>query len=237
MSRETENALLLLIGVSTAIIVATGTFTRYVKPTLLPYLIATAVLLIVLALTAIVRDIRHGPAGDDDHEHEHAHLSGMAWLLLLPIALLAFVVPPAIRPDATTVTPVSADILRRPFPPLPDGATPELSLPDVLIRIAQDTAGTLDNRTIKVTGFTMRDGDHTYLARIVIICCAADAQLARIGLAGPPADTLAGYPENTWVTVEGTVPAGQNDSGRRTIPTMTLLTAERTDPPPHQYAY
>lgn len=235
MSRETENALLLMIGVSTVIIVATGSFTRYVKPTLLPYLIATAVLLVVLALAAIVRDIRHGPS--DEHDHEHAHRSGTAWLLLIPIALLAFVVPPAIRPDAASVAPVSTDVLRRPFPPLPDGSPPELSLPDVLIRIAQDSAHTLDNRTIKVTGFTMRDGGRTYLARIVIICCAADAQLARIGLAGPAADTVASYPGNTWVTVEGNVPAGQNDSGRRTIPTMTVLTAARTDPPPHQYAY
>ncbi|ART67917.1 TIGR03943 family protein [Mycobacterium dioxanotrophicus] len=234
MTRETENALLLLVGVSTAIIVATGAFTRYVKPSLLPYLIATAVLLIMLALAAIVRDIRHGPT--DDHDHEHAHSSGTAWLLLIPIALLAFVVPPAIRPDAASVTPVSTDVLRRPFPALPAG-TPELSLPDVLIRIAQDTAGTLDNRTIKVTGFTMRDGDHTYLARIVIICCAADAQLARIGLTGPAAADLAGYPENTWITVEGSVPAGQNDSSRRAIPNLTVLTAARTDPPPHQYAY
>ncbi|MEE6164113.1 MULTISPECIES: TIGR03943 family putative permease subunit [unclassified Mycolicibacterium] len=234
MSRETENALLLLIGVSTAIIVVTGTFTRYVKPTLLPYLSATAVLLIVLALAAIVRDIRHGPT--DDHDHEHAHLRGTAWLLLIPIALLAFVVPPAIRPDAASVTPVSTDVLRRAFPPLP-GGTPELSLPNVLIRIAQDTAGTLDNRTIKITGFTMHDGEHTYLARIVIICCAADAQLARIGLTGPAAADLAGYPENTWVTVEGSVPAGQSDSGRRTIPNLTVRTAARTNPPPQQYAY
>ena len=32
MSRETENAVLLLIGVSLALISVTGTFTRYVKP-------------------------------------------------------------------------------------------------------------------------------------------------------------------------------------------------------------
>ncbi len=236
MSRETENALLLLIGVSTGIVTVTGSFTRYVKPTLQPYLIATSVLLIVLALAAIVRDIRHGPDHIHEPDHEHAHRSGTAWLLLIPIALLAFVVPPAIRPDATTVAAVSTDVLRRPFAPLPAG-TPEVSLPDVLIRIAQDTAGTLDNRTIKVTGFTMHDGEHTYLARIVIICCAADAQLARIGLTGPAAASVAGYPENTWVTIEGNVPAGQNDSSRASIPNMTVLTATRTDPPAHQYAY
>ena len=43
MSRETENALLLLVGVSTLIISVTGTFTRYVKPSLLPWLMASAV--------------------------------------------------------------------------------------------------------------------------------------------------------------------------------------------------
>ncbi|WKG02931.1 TIGR03943 family protein [Mycolicibacterium sp. HK-90] len=239
MSRETENALLLLIGVSTAIITLTGVFTRYVKPSLLPYLAATSVLLILLALASIVRDIRHG--GHDDggtgDAHEHPHSRGVAWLLLIPIALLAFVVPPAIRPQAASVTAVSTDVLRRPFPALPDGPAPEISLPDVLIRVAQDSAGTLNDRRITVTGFTMRDGDRTDLARVVIICCAADAQLARIHLSGPAAAPIAGYPENTWIKVEGTVPAGQGDSSRSTIPTMTALSVARIDPPKHPYAY
>lgn len=234
MSRETENAMLLLIGVSTALIALTGSYTRYVKPALLPYLIATAVLLIALALAAIVRDIRRGSA--EDHA-DHHHRSGTAWLLIIPIALLAFVVPPSIRPDAASVTEVSTDVLRRPFPPLPDGAAPEVSLPDVLIRVAHDTAGTLDNRTITVTGFTMRDGDRTDLARVVIICCAADAQLARIRLSGPATAEMSGLPDNTWLKVEGTVPAGQGDSSGRTIPTMTVSRVTRTDPPARPYAY
>lgn len=238
MSRETENALLLLIGVSTAIITLSGAFTRYVKPTLMPYLAATAILLIALALAAIVRDIRRGRREDDEDEaHDHPHSRGIAWLLLVPIALLAFVVPPAIRPDAASVTEVSTDVLRRPFPPLPDGAAPEVSLPDVLIRAAQDSAGTLDNRTITITGFTMRDGDRSDLARVVIICCAADAQLARIHLDGPAAAQVAGYPDNTWIKVVGTIPAGQGDSGRRSIPTLTALSVTRTEPPARPYAY
>ncbi len=235
MSRETENALLLLIGVSTGIITLTGAFTRYVKPSLLPYLAATSVLLILLALASIVADIRHG--GDEEHtHHDHAHRRGTAWLLLIPIALLAFVVPPAIRPQAASVAEVSTDVLRRPFPPLPDGRAPEISLPDMLVRVAQDSAGTLDNRTVTVSGFTMRDGDRTDLARVVIICCAADAQLARIHLSGPATAQLAAFPENTWVKVEGTVPAGQSDSSRSSIPTMTALSVMRTDPPERPYA-
>lgn len=238
MSRETENALLLLIGVSTAIIALTGSYTRYVKPSLLPYLAVTAGLLIALALCAIVRDIRRGGHHDDDHENQgHSHRRGVAWLLLIPVVLLVFVAPPAIRPDAASVAEVSADSVRRPFPPLPEGQAPEMSLPDVLIRIAQDSAATLDGRTITVTGFTMRDGDHMDLARIVIICCAADAQLARIRLAGPGAAHAATYPENSWIKVEGTVPAVQDDSTRGTIPTMTAVHLSRIDPPSHPYAY
>ena len=83
----------------------------------------------------------------------------------------------------------------------------------------------------------MREGEHTDLARVVIICCAADAQLARIRLAGPAQSQAADYPENTWLRVQGTVPAGQSDSSQRTIPTMMVGQASQIDPPPHQYAY
>lgn len=115
MSRETENALLLLVGVSTLIISATGTFTRYVKPSLLPWLMASAVLLIVLALVSIVRDIRSGP---QETEHGHRHRSGVLWLLIVPVALLGFVVPPALGPQTArpAVREVSTEVLRRPFP-------------------------------------------------------------------------------------------------------------------------
>ena len=78
MSRETENALLLLVGVSTLIISVTGTFTRYVKPSLLPWLMASAVLLIVLALVSIARDIRSGP-GEDGHAAVGARIDISAW--------------------------------------------------------------------------------------------------------------------------------------------------------------
>lgn len=207
MSRETENALLLLVGLSTAIIAFTGAFTRYVKPALLPWLWATAVVLIALALIAIVGDIRHGPR---DGEHAgHEHRSGAVWLLVIPVALLAFVVPPALGPQSARPAVSATAAERRPFPELPAGRAPELSLPEVLIRLAQDSAGTLNDRLLTVTGFTIRDGARTYLGRVVILCCAADAQLARIGLSGPGAATAAALPDGTWVRVEGHATAGE----------------------------
>lgn len=209
MSRETENALLLLVGLSTAIIAATGAYTRYVKPSLLPWLWASAAVLVALALIAIAGDIRHGPRGGEHGGHDHR--AGVTWLLLIPVALLTFVVPPALGAQSArpAVSQTAAEAQRRPFPALPEGHAPELSLPEVLIRLAQDSAGTLNGRLVTVTGFTMRNGADVYLGRIVILCCAADAQLARIRMAGPAAAAAAALPDGVWVRVEGRAVPGE----------------------------
>lgn len=210
MSRETENALLLLVGLSTAIVAVTGSYTRYVKPSLLAWLSVSAAVLVVLALIAIVGDIRHGPRPSGDHAG-HDHRSGVTWLLVIPVALLAFVVPPALGPQSArpAVSQSAGEPQRRPFPPLPEGRAPELSLPEVLIRLAQDSAGTLNDRLVTVMGFTLRDGAEVQLGRIVILCCAADAQLARVHLTGPAAAVAAALPDGAWVRVEGRAVPGE----------------------------
>ncbi len=236
MSRETENALLLLVGLSTAIIAATGAFMRYVKPALLPWLWASAVVLIGLALVAIVGDIRRGTREHGGHHDDHHHGSGVIWLLVIPVALLAFVVPPPLGPQSArpAVAEGDAQAPRRPFPPLPAGAAPELSLPALLTRIAQDSAGTLRDRPVTVTGFTMRDGDRIYLGRIVILCCAADAQLARARLSGPAAGAAAALPDGSWVRVRGTV----TDLLQHTaVPEFGIDSVEQVPEPENTYAF
>lgn len=238
MTRETENSILLLVGMATGIITITGTFTRYVKPTLLPWLAASAILLIALALISIVRDIRRGSAAEPDHD-DHTHRASAVWLLIVPIAVLGFIVPPAIAPQAATpsVTEVSSPAERRPFPALPGERAPAISLPEVLVRIARDSANTLDGRLITVTGFTFKEDGRTDLARVVIICCAADASLARIRISGPAAQQIENYPENTWLRVEAEVPAGQTFSRNGPIAVMEVFSATRIDPPANLYEY
>ena len=68
-------------------------------------------------------------------------------------------------------------------------------------------AGTLDGRLVTVSAFTMKDAAETDLARVVIVCCAADAQPARIHFAGAPAAVASGVPEDTWLEIEGRVRA------------------------------
>ena len=244
MSRNTENVVLFLLGMCTAAIVVTGTFTRYVKPTLMPWLAMTAVLLVVLALSAAIRDVRaRGGHGDDadhrDADIEHAHRSGVVWLLVLPVALLGFVVPPALGARATepAVTDVPRLVMLRPFPPLPADRAPELLLPEVVVRANRDSAHTLEGRLITVTGFTIKEGGEVDLGRVVIICCAADGQLSRLHLRGPAAATAATYPEETWVRVEGTVVPKPSDMAGLSTPTMTVSAVTPIEAPQNPYAY
>jgi uncharacterized repeat protein (TIGR03943 family) len=239
VSRETENTVLLLVGFSVVIITVSGAFTRYVKPGLLPWLAASAVLLIALALLAIIGDIRRGGPRPSDHSEAHSHGSGMVWLLVVPILVLIFVTPPALRPSAAapSVTAVSNDVLNRAFPPLPPGNAPEVSLPEVLMREAQDTTGSLTNRSITVTGFVLNEAQGVDLGRIVIICCAADAQLARIHLRGPAAAHAAGLPDNTWLRVEGQVTPAPRQPNSVAIPTLQATAVTRIDAPANPYAY
>ncbi len=104
------------------------------------------------------------------------------------------------------------------------------------MREAQDTTGSLKNRPITVTGIVLNEAQGVDLGRIVIICCAADAQLARIHLRGPAASQAAGLPDNTWLRVEGEVTPRQSTSAAP-IPTMQATTVTRIDAPPNPYDY
>jgi len=234
MSRGTQNTLLLLVGLSAVVMVIKGTYLHFVKPSLLPWLLAAAAVLIALAVASIVRDLRHAPAED----HGHTHRPWLVWLLLVPIALTTFVVPPPLGAQGTAPETLAAtEPARRAFPPLPGGRAPTVPIPDVVMRAAADSTNSLDGRLITITGFTLRYPDSTDLGRVVIVCCAADAQLARIHLSGAAVAEAAGYPEDTWLQLEGTVVPGTSSISTNFIPTMAVSAVTRIDKPANTYAY
>ncbi|GAC1397616.1 MAG: TIGR03943 family protein [Mycobacterium sp.] len=236
MSRATQNTVLLLVGLSAVVMAIKGTYLHFVRPALLPWLIAAAVALIALAGASIVRDLR--PAPVEENPQEHGHRPWLVWLLLVPIALTTFVVPPPLSAHGTAPQAVAAtQPQRRPFPPLPAGRAPVVSVPDVLMRSAADSAKSLDGRLITVSGFTLRYMQGTDLGRVVIVCCAADAQLARIHLTGPGVAEAAGYPEDTWLRLEGTVVPGSSVASTNFVPTMAVSRVTRIDKPANTYAY
>jgi uncharacterized repeat protein (TIGR03943 family) len=238
VSRGTQNVVLLLVGLSTAVMLVKGTYLNYVKPGLLPWLIAAAAVLVVLGLVAVVRDLRQAAGADGDHdEHGHKHQPWLAWLLLIPIAMVAFVVPPPL--DARGASPQAAVSApqRRPFPPLPPGPAPVVSLPETVMRAAADSTNSLDGRSITLTGFTLHHTEGIDLGRVVIVCCAADAQLARIHLTGPGLDAANGFPDDTWLQILGEIVPGSAQAADGFIPTMSVESVTRIDKPKNTYAY
>jgi uncharacterized repeat protein (TIGR03943 family) len=235
VTRGTQNVVLLLVGLSTAVMLVKGTYLNYVKPGLLPWLILAAVVLIALGLAAVVRDLRQVARDDDDHGHRHR--TWLTWLLLVPIAMVAFVVPPPLNASGASPQAAVSAPQRRPFPPLPPGPAPSVSLPEAVMRAAADSANSLDGRTITLSGFTLHHSEGVDLGRVVIVCCAADAQLARVHLTGPGVEAAAGYPEDTWLQIQGQIRPGSAQAIDGFIPTMAVESVTRIDKPANTYAY
>jgi putative membrane protein len=240
MGRGAQNLVLLLTGLAVVLIVLNGDYLRYVKPGLMPWLVASAVVLMALGAVSIIRDLRLQPWGEASAPagHEgHSHRTWLAWVLVIPIAVLAFVVPPPL--DAAGASPSQAAVAppKRAFPPLPPGAAPVVSIPELMMRAAADSTNSLDGRTVTVTGFTLKRPDGVDLGRVVIVCCAADAQLARVRLTGAAASAVAAYPDDTWARVLGVVVPGSADAGNGFVPTLVAASATRVDKPANTYAY
>jgi uncharacterized repeat protein (TIGR03943 family) len=232
VSRAARHLVLVLLGLSTAVMVVKGSYLNYVRPALLAWLVIAAAVLVVLGITGVVRDLR-GAATESAHEHQ----PWLTWLLLIPIAMVAFVVPPPLDARGANPPPTVSAPQPRPFPPLAAGAEPEVSLPDAVMRAAADSAHSLDGRTITLTGFTVARDGGVDLGRVVIVCCAADAQLARVHLTGPAAAAVAGHPDDTWMQVKGQIQPGSAHADDGFIPTMVVTGSSVVDKPKNAYAY
>ncbi len=215
MSRLTENIVLFMVGLALAMIAASGSYTNYVKPSLLPWLVGAALLVLVMAVTALATDVRRGTDGHADATHlddGHHHSSAIGWLLVLPVVALIFVPAPALSSPTSELSVqqpainVDRGIARRhAFPPLPPGRAPALYITEASLRARYDTAGTLTGRLVTIVGFTIKPktGDEVDIGRFYAICCAADARLHRLRLDGPAAAQAAEFPKETWLRVEG----------------------------------
>lgn len=210
MSRDIQALVLVALGTAGLAASATGNYSAYVKPSLLPYLVAACVALIVLAVSPYFgsagRDAAGGHGADDAGATAdgHDHGTRVTWLLLLPTLVLMLIAPPALGAAAAgrdTGVLSATDLQLSRLPPIPAADPADLSLLDVAMRSGFDDVGGLAGRAVRVAGFVepAEDGGW-YLSRISIACCAADALAVKVevrGAAPPPADT--------WVEVIGTI--------------------------------
>jgi uncharacterized repeat protein (TIGR03943 family) len=227
VKRELHALILALVGGTLLKLALTGGFERYVKPGVRPYLVAASiVVLLVAALSLWPRFAR----GGDDHGHAHGRFD-VAWLLVVPMLVLLVIAPPALGSysAARSGTALGAAANASDLPPLPDGDPVRLSVLDYASRAVFDHGRSIGTRHVTMSGFVLPgDGGAWYLTRMVITCCAADAQPVKVGLAGTVPD---GLKANDWIQVTGTYATRQDRDPVNAQP-IPYLTVESSTPIP-----
>lgn len=193
-SRLAQAILLVLLGGVLLHAGLTGLYLRYIKAGLQPLVLAAgAVLVVAAAATAWYERRRARP--------EAHRAPRVSWLLVLPVFALVLAAPPALGSYSamragTALTPPLA------LPALPAGDPIRLAVIDYADRAVYDHGRSLTGRRVTITGFVAFD--HTgapYLVRMLLSCCAADAQPVKVGLAGQVPPVLQ---PDSWLEVTGT---------------------------------
>jgi putative membrane protein len=129
-------------------------------------------------------------------------------LLILPLFSLILIAPPALGAYSATRT---GTALPAPsgFAALPTADPVRLSVADYASRAVYDHGHSLGQRQITVTGFIgVDDNAAPYLMRMILSCCAGDAQPVKIGLIGQIPPVLQ---PDTWFDLTGTYTAKQTN--------------------------
>ncbi len=238
MRRETQNILLVLLGGALLKISFTGTYLRYVKPSHQWLLILGGIVMILLAAVSIVREIR---GARDLDGHGHSHPARSAWLLLLPVLAVFLVGPPALGADSVeraagnAPTPPSTEGEGSAlFPALPAADPIGLPLSEFATRAAWDRAHSLDDRDAQLTGFVVQEGDDTYVARLAIGCCAADAFPVKIRLLG---EELSHLKDDSWIEVVARLRPGTATKANEYVPSVTVRSVRSIQEPEDPYEH
>jgi uncharacterized repeat protein (TIGR03943 family) len=238
MRRETQNILLVLLGGALLKISFTGTYLRYVKPSHQWLLIVGGVVMILLAAVSIVREIR-GARDTDGHGHHHSARS--AWLLVLPVLAVFLVGPPPLGSDSVAraegnapAAPSTEGEGSELFPALPAGDPVVLPLSEFSARAAWDSGHSLDDRRARLTGFVVQEGEDTYVARLAIACCAADAFPVKVKLLG---EELSDLPDDSWIEVDATLRPGSASKANEYVPSVTTHSVRRIAQPEDPYEH
>ena len=224
----------MLVGTVLLRLTVTGTYRRYVRVGMGPWLTVAGVIVVVLGAIALVYALRRARSGDEDGgaaaDHDHGEGIAVGWLLLAPIAVLLLVAPPTLgsygvnRGAAVNVSSGGAV-----FDPLPRGSSGvSMTLLEYGQRAFDRHGSSLTGSTVQLTGFISKvDAGGFQLARYQIACCAADAVPAVVivhGVAGKPPR------RDSWVRVTGAYLRGSGD-----LPRLAATSVEQIPVPNEPY--
>ena len=122
------------------------------------------------------------------------------------------------------------------FPPCRPVPTPRLTMKQLVLRALYDNERRcpgLRSRSpaSSPTPGTGQSGGYT-IARVVISCCAADANPMRVHVAG-----TAPYPANTWVTAVVQAEPGTGTPANDYVPGVIVKSIEQTSQPSDPYEH
>ena len=234
MNREAQAGVLFLLGGAVSYAGATDLYLRYVKAGLRPLLLVAGAVLIVAAVVTVWSEWRRPRAAGEHAERDHRE-PRISWLLVLPLLALIFVAPP---PPGSYDAMRAGTGLQQPWDlsDLPAGDPLPLDLVDYAGRAVYDHGRTLGDRRISTSGFIALDeGGTPYLVRMVLNCCAADAQPIKIGLTGRLPPTLQ---PDTWYEITGTYTDRQTADpvNNGPIPYLDVIQARPVPAPDDEYA-
>jgi uncharacterized repeat protein (TIGR03943 family) len=238
---QTRSVMLVVLGATVVWLWLSGDALNYVRPGLVPFLLAGGVVVLLLGLVPPLGLLGERTAGHaDSHGGHHLHKARVGWLLLVPVLVVLLVQPAALGSYAVSsrsAVPGGGD---GEFPPLAApvrGAVP-MSMAEFVTRAVRDPGQSLAGVRVRLVGFVApTDGVGGYrLTRFVVFCCAADAEALQAVVRGDPTQRA----RDQWLEVEGTWlphPAAVNDPS----PPLPVLDAQVVRPvapahPPYEYS-
>lgn len=223
MILRTQGVVLALTGGVCARLALTDAHLRFVNGWMRWPLLATAVVLLVLAVRVVVR------SGSGEEERVPA----ASWLLLAPIVAVFVISPPALGAYTAERNAVGV-AAEQDWQGLESSATDAavMKLGEFQSRAQWDE--TLRDRQVTLLGFVTRDPDSAegwVLNRLSMSCCAADAvgyQIRVEGVTAPPAES--------WVEVTGQwVEPETADRPRPGMPVISAADVRTAEEPTQPY--
>jgi len=121
------------------------------------------------------------------------------------------------------------------FPGL-QGTDPEITIKEFVLRALYDADNSVEGVPVTVIGFVAPPGqgyaDGYTIARMVISCCAADANPMQLHIAGDSP-----FPSDTWIRAVVTAVPNTATINNGYVPTVTLTSATPIDQPDDPYEH
>src|SRR6266508_4429751 len=200
---RTRGLLLVLLGVTAAWLCLTDAALNYVRPSLVPYVLAGAVVLMLLGLLPPLGLLHRRSSGRGDGDGHGHGSTRVGRLLLVPVLVVVLVQPAALGSYAASsraAVPGGSDGIFPPLAPPVRGAVPMI-ITEFVMRALHDPSRSLEGVPVRLVGFVAPgEGEEAYrLTRFVIFCCAADAEALQVVVRGDGTR----WRRDQWLEVEG----------------------------------